>query len=62
MFVNVDWWLSVGRVSLLRCREWGDEVVDAHLLRRFCALAFLFELRVNGLLFLLHELCLPKRM
>jgi hypothetical protein len=32
---------------------------NAHLLSRFCAFALLFELRINGLLLLLHKLCLP---
>ncbi len=32
----------------------------AHLLRSFCTLSLLFELRVNSLLFLLNELCLPE--
>jgi hypothetical protein len=33
---------------------------NAHLLRRFCSLALLFELRINGLLFLLHKPGLPE--
>jgi hypothetical protein len=37
--------------------EW---FVCAHLLRRFCTLSLLLELRVDGLLLLLHELCLPE--
>jgi hypothetical protein len=39
-------------------REGGG---NAHLLRSFCALVLLFELRVDCLLFLLHKLCLRKR-
>lgn len=37
-----------------------EEGCCAHLLRGFCALSLLFELRVDGLLLLLHELCLPE--
>jgi len=36
----------------------GEE--NVHLLRCFSALALLLELRIDGLLLLLHKLCLPE--
>jgi hypothetical protein len=39
----------------------GKEERNAHLLRCFCTLALLFELRINGLLLLLHQSCLQQR-